>query len=214
MSPRESAPTCAPITPDSPHYPTGPRAVLGRDAPATLTAIGNPAILANAPLALLCSVRCPGAIILKAYDLAVALRDNGVPVAGGFHSPMERECLRVLLRGAQPVIVCPARGVEGMRVPAAWRTPIEQGRLLIVSPFQRGRRATQALAVERNRFVAALAAAVFVAHATPGGKTEALCREVVTWGKPLYTFDTPDNDNLLALGALPCDSGHISVLGS
>lgn len=187
------------VTTDDPTYPVTLR---GRaDCPATLTLIGNGDILANRTLGLLCSVRCPGAVILKAYDLAVALRDAGVTVAGGFHSPMERECLRVLLRGTQPVIVCPARSIETMRVPAEWREPIEQGRLLIVSPFATGkRRATTALAQERNRFVAALADAVMVAHATRDGRTEALCREFVAWRKPLYTFDTPENANLLALG--------------
>jgi HEPN domain-containing protein len=40
---------------------------------------------------------------------------RGVTVVGGFHAPMERECLTILLRGAQPVILCPARNI-GMRI--------------------------------------------------------------------------------------------------
>jgi hypothetical protein len=80
-------------------------------------AVGRAEAVAHRPyLALLCSVRCPGDLILAAYNLVVALRAAGVTVIGGFHAPMERECLR-LLRGRQPVIVCPARGVERMRVP-------------------------------------------------------------------------------------------------
>ena len=31
----------------------------------------------------------------------------GVPMIGGFHTPMEQECLEVLLRGQQPVVICP-----------------------------------------------------------------------------------------------------------
>jgi hypothetical protein len=34
---------------------------------------------------------------LKTYDLARDLRDADVPVIGGFHTPMEKECLRLLL---------------------------------------------------------------------------------------------------------------------
>lgn len=169
-----------------------------------LTLIGNRDILANKTLALLSSVRCPGDIILGAYDLAVALREAGVTVVGGFHSPMEQECLRLLLRGAQPVVVCPARSVERMRLPVEWKQPIEQGRLLLVSPFaERVRRPTRETAQQRNRFVAALADAVFVAHATPGGKTEAICREILSWPKPLYTLDSLHNSALIALGARP-----------
>jgi len=77
------------------------------------------------------------------------------------------------------------------------------GRLLLMSPFgEKVRRLTADTALARNRFVAALADAVLIAHAQPGGKTEGLAREVVGWGKPVHTLDHPANDNLLALGVL------------
>ena len=57
--------------------------------------------------ALFCSGQFPGDVILKVYDLSRAMRDAGVPVIGGFLSPMEKECLRLLLRGRRPVVVCP-----------------------------------------------------------------------------------------------------------
>ena len=65
-------------------------------------AIGDVKILSNPLLGLLCSIRCPGRVIVQTYDLARALRDAGVSVIGGFHSPMEKECLDFLLRGKQP----------------------------------------------------------------------------------------------------------------
>ncbi|MBI2856665.1 MAG: hypothetical protein HYX93_07455 [Chloroflexi bacterium] len=165
-------------------------------------AIGNATILNADLLALFCSVRCPGDLILKTYDLARALRDAGVPVIGGFHSPMVKECLRLLLRGQQPVVVCPARGIENMRIPAEWRTPLAEGRLLLLSPFNSSQhRPTAELASVRNDLVAALAHRVFIAHAAPGGKTEAFARKVLEWGNPLLTLESPANANLLALGA-------------
>jgi predicted Rossmann fold nucleotide-binding protein DprA/Smf involved in DNA uptake len=94
-------------------------AALGADAPATVWALGDVAVLRQPTLALVSSVRVPGDAIIAMYDLARNLRDAGVTVVGGFHSPMEQECLRLLLRGTQGVVVCPARGVEKMRVPAA-----------------------------------------------------------------------------------------------
>ena len=54
--------------------------------------------------------------------------------------------------------------------------------------------------------LAALADKVFVAYAAPGGKTESFCKRILEWGKPLLTFDAPDNDALLALGAQPVRS--------
>jgi hypothetical protein len=55
------------------------------------------------------------------------------------------------LRGAQPTIICPARSIEGMRIPPEWKQAIEQERLLLLSPFEKKyRRVTAALAKQRN----------------------------------------------------------------
>jgi predicted Rossmann fold nucleotide-binding protein DprA/Smf involved in DNA uptake len=159
--------------------------------------------IAQKKLALFCSIKCPGELILKTYDLAKALRDCGVVVISGFHSPMEQECLNILLKGQQPVVLCPARGVETMRLRPEWKTPIQQGRLRLLSPFPADcKRMTRQTAEKRNRFVADTADAVFVSYAVPGGKTEALCRQLLTEGKPLYTFASPATDNLTSAGAI------------
>jgi len=165
-------------------------------------AIGNLTILEKRLLGLFCSTRCPGEIILRTYDLARTLRDAGVPVISGFHSPMEKECLSLLLRGTQPVIICPARSLERMRIPAEWKVPLTESRLLLLSPFAaNNHRPTVGLAQKRNGFVARLADKVFVAHAAPGSKTEHFCQEVLSLGKPLLTLESDDNAHLLALGA-------------
>jgi predicted Rossmann fold nucleotide-binding protein DprA/Smf involved in DNA uptake len=183
-------------------YPAALALQLADHTPAAITAWGNLANLQRKMLALFCSVKCPGTLILQAYDVACALRDAGVTVIGGFHSPMEKECLKVLLRGTQPVIVCPPRSIEGMHLPAAWRAPLAAGRLLVLSPFTaHQRRPTADLAQARNRFVASLADEILVAHAAPGGKTEEFAATIASWGKPLYTLQSDDNVGLLRLGA-------------
>lgn len=191
-------------------YPAVLREYLGVCAPIALTVLGNLDLLRQKKLALFCSVKCPGNLILQTYDLARALRDAGVAVIGGFHSPMEKECLTLLLRGTQPVIICPARSIERMRIPGEWKTPLAESRLLLLSPFaEKLRRATADLARKRNELVAALADAVFVAHAAPGSKTERFCQEVFSWSKPLLTLESGENAHLLALGAKPVQPGHV-----
>ncbi len=176
-----------------------------------LLAIGDESILRRPLLAFFASTRCPGDVILRIYDAARELREAGVPVIGGFHTPMEKECLDLLLRGTQPVVVCPARSLHGMRIPAAWKPAISAGRLLLLSPFaERHRRITAELSVERNRLVAQLAAEIFVAHAPSGTKTEDLCREFVAQGRSLHAFDLPSNVSLIALGAQPLAPKHVS----
>jgi predicted Rossmann fold nucleotide-binding protein DprA/Smf involved in DNA uptake len=185
-------------------YQASLRERFGSDAPAQLTALGDLALLALPKTGLFCSARCPGDVILPTYDQAARWRDAGRCIIGGFHSPVEKECLDLLLRGTQPVVICPARSLHGMRVPAAWKAAIMAGRLLLLSPFAgQHRRITAELAGERNRFVAEIAEEIFVAHATPGSKTEQLCRELLAQGRRIYTFDLPCNAPLVALGAQP-----------
>ena len=163
---------------------------------------GDLSLLDEPLTALFCSNRCPGDLILKTYDLARAMRDSGIPVIGGFQTPMERECLRLLLRGEQPIVVCPARSIENMRIPRYWRPALDDGRLLVLSPFPAAaRRPTAELAAQRNNLVADLAQRVFIAHAAPGSKTEAFAHKLIESGKPLLTLDSPANTSLVEMGA-------------
>ena len=77
----------------------------------TLQAMGAATILDRPKVALLCSAKCPGKLILDTYDLAKQFRDQGVTVISGFHSLMGEECLRILLRSPHPVVWCLARGM-------------------------------------------------------------------------------------------------------
>jgi predicted Rossmann fold nucleotide-binding protein DprA/Smf involved in DNA uptake len=156
---------------------------LGADAPPAISFVGSPALLSAPMTALLCSKEAPGATILKAFDQASAWRDSGRCVISGFHSPLERQCLDILLRGKQPVVMALARGLGVLRLPATQRKAVEDGRLTIVSPFPTPeKRATADLALQRNRFVAALADEVVFAYIAPGGSLSKLSEEVAAWG--------------------------------
>lgn len=188
----------------APGYPSRLRSQGLAERYPSLAVVGDPRLLDQPLLGLLCSMRCPGRVILSAYDLARALRDAAVPVVGGFHSRMEKECLELLLRGAQPVVICPARSIERIRIPPPWRKGIEAGRVLVVSPFDDpARRVSSTFAARRNRFVVALAQEVMVLHANPGGRIEGLCRELATAGTCFWTLDLPENAAALQAGARP-----------
>jgi len=164
-------------------------------------------------LALFCSVKCPGMLILKAYDFARLVRGSGIAIVGGFHSPIEKDCLETLLRRSGLVIICPARRLSESRLPREWQKAIKAGRMLLLSPFdEKQKRATSELAVERNRFVASIADAVLIVYAHPGSKTEALCCETLASGKRVYTFNDPANQHLIEMGAFPIEPDHFSRL--
>jgi len=219
-------------------YPAELADYLGEQAPATVALWGERHIWfkRDAPvLALFCSAKAPAGIMLQVHDLAQCWRTGGVTVISGFHSPVERECLAVLLRGLGraieketgfsrknpvsrkrgpgPVIVCPARGLTRMRLKREYKEPMSAGRLLLMSPFGgKVRRMTADTALTRNRFVAALADEVLIAHAQPGSKTERLAQEVVGWGKQVCTLDHPANNNLLVLGVPRHSSAGMSFV--
>ena len=198
------------ITQKDANFPVSIKTYLKTDTPEMIWARGNIDLLPgqNNTLkenlwALFCSSKCPAEIILKAHDMAQKFKDLGTPTISGFHSPVEQECLRVLLRGTQPILLCPARGIENMRLRSEWKKPFSDRRLLILSIFGGRDRSTQARAIQRNAFVAALADKVCIAHAAEGSKTLEFAQTILKWGKPVFTFDSSSNKALFQLGAQP-----------
>lgn len=180
------------ITVDRGHsgYPARLVQHLRDDAPLRLWAVGNWSILAHAKVALFCSARCPGSAILRVYDQVAKWRDEGRCVISGFHSETEKESLRILLRGKCPVILLPARSLPA-KIPSDWRAPLAEHRMLVVSAFD-NTRPTNETASRRNVIAAALADEVWFAHVCPGGKAEALSKQVSAWGLPVHFANQPD----------------------
>jgi predicted Rossmann fold nucleotide-binding protein DprA/Smf involved in DNA uptake len=136
----------------------------------SLWAHGNGSLLEVSLSALLCSKTCPGAKILEAQDLAQRWRAENRAVISGFHTPVEKECLRTFLRGPQHIVICPARGLDPFQLPADWQPKFTRGELLIVSPFDSSvRRPTKETAEIRTRLVLSLAQSKTIIHASPGG---------------------------------------------
>ena len=184
---------------------------LGNWTPANITAKGNLEILQRKKLAVFCSVKCPGTLILQTYDLMRALRETGMVIVSGFHSPVEQECLHILLSGLQPLIICPARGIEKMRLTPAYKKLLSAGRLLLLSPFaEKHRRVSAQNSFLRNRFVCAVADEIFIPYAAPGSKTEKFCGEILSGNKPLFTLESDYNTGLIAQGAKPVKPDNIS----
>ncbi len=176
------------------------RSCLGTEAPEFLETVGDVALLQSCKLALFCSVRCPGTVLSKAFDLANGLRQNLVTVMSGFHAPVEKEWFALLQRSATPMINCPARTLAKRRMTPEERSLLAQRRYLVLNYGISERRVTRDTAFYRNLCMAAAADLVFVAYAAPGSKTEYLCEQVRRWGKPVWTFADAATIHLQALG--------------
>jgi predicted Rossmann fold nucleotide-binding protein DprA/Smf involved in DNA uptake len=188
------------LEPTDPRYPARLR---DQASPPSVTALGNLELLEVTPwLAVFCSSSCPGSLILKAHDTAKALVAQGAAVIGGFHSPIEREMQRVLLRGSNPLIVCPARGLARMRIPVQQARALEESRLLFLSAFPDSvSRSSEEMAQRRNRFVIAMTDQTLIVHAASGSATAKLAQQVLAQRQALFVLEDDHNAALVQAGA-------------
>lgn len=177
--------------------------LLADGKPQALTSIGSADIMSRPILGLLCSRRCPGDVVLASYDASRRLDPAGHTVLGGFHSPMERQILEVLLVRKVPAVVVVPRPLRGMRVPGCWRNSLEEGGLCLLSSVEAGnRRCTRAMAERRNALVAALSDEVFIPFAVPGGSVEQVLAISAAWGKRILTVRCNSQESLRHAGAI------------
>jgi predicted Rossmann fold nucleotide-binding protein DprA/Smf involved in DNA uptake len=182
------------ITPENPLYPAALSTCMAFRTAPILSAIGNLKLLSQNAIALFCSSQCPSDLTRQTYVLAEWLREAKIPVMGGFHSPIEQDCLKILLCGSQPLIHCPARSLPKMRLSVEQQQAIGENRLLLLSPFSASQhRMTAALADKRNELIGAMAQTIFIAYAAPESKTQALAQRLAQTAKRVFTFKHPDN---------------------
>jgi predicted Rossmann fold nucleotide-binding protein DprA/Smf involved in DNA uptake len=177
---------------------------LGDNAPESFTTSGNFELLSHSKLAIFSSNTCPKSLFPELELTIKRINDPERTIIGGFHSDAEKHCLNILLDCSQPVIIAPARSLDRMRVRAEYQEPLQNGRLLFAGFFKTHRHRSEIdLAIRRNRYVAALADRILIVHAPAESKTEQLCRELISWGKPVYTLESEANHNLFNLGVKP-----------
>lgn len=170
-------------------YPNNVRDRLGDDAPIEIAAEGNVSLLEREMSAFLASAKAPGSVILASHDLAARWRDEGRCVVSGFHSPLEKECFQILLRGRQPIVACLARGLTGMRLRTEWKRPLSEGRLLVLSTFPASiKRPIKENAMARNELVAALADEIVFAHISEGSHLAMVQESARRWGLSATTI--------------------------
>jgi len=137
---------------------------------------GNKDLLKQTKTAFLCSRSIPASAVLKCYDWAIAQREEGNCIISGFHSQLEKDVFHYLLKGNQPIIIALARGLKEKVEPELIK-PLEQGRILIISPFDKSvKRVTEQTAEIRNKMMIELADSITIGYTSEGGKLEDLLK--------------------------------------
>jgi hypothetical protein len=149
--------------------PLGPWDRFTGQPPSCLHATGNLALLDHPATAFLCSTQCPGDKILEAYDWARRQCDEGGTVISGFHTPVEKDVLAILASRGARIIWAPARDLP-KTLDITFKIPMDEGRLLILSPFPYGKpsRPTKESCSARNRFVLTQTNTHYIPNVAPG----------------------------------------------
>lgn len=130
----------------------------GIETSSKIVCIGESALLAEPLLGFIASRECPGYVLLETLDSLPEWVSAGRVIVSGFHSPLEQQVLRSVLRRKGRVVKVLARGMTDYRPTAEEREALAAGRMLIITAFPPGvRRITRETALARNRLVLALA---------------------------------------------------------
>ena len=169
-----------------------------------LKGIGDLTNLRNNLTGILCSQKCPGDLVLKGFDAAKQIRDQGITVVSGFHSSMEKDIFDILLRANQPIIHCLAKAIETYRIPMNLRPRVESGQLTIIAPdFSiTEKRITKSTSERCNAFILDICDQVLIIHAQPGGNLERACSQYLPGQKKFYTLPSERNEHLLQQGVV------------
>ena len=143
-----------------------------------MQSVGNLALLDLPKVAFLSSRRVPPAAVMRAYDGANKMGESGVCVMGGFQSALERDVLKLLLSyGKSPIVMALARSMW-RTVPKEFRSRIDEGRMLVVSPVsQKINRVSKESAEKRNAWILDHCAEAVFASLDPVGSLARLVAE-------------------------------------
>lgn len=156
--------------------------------------IGNIELLNRSLLAIFSSAKCPASLILQAHDYAKEIRDGEIGIISGFHSPAEREVLEVLLNGKCPIVMVLGRSLKNARLPVKWKTEIEKGRMLVISPFKEYQKyVTKEVSLKCNDLAARIAGRVMIVHASERGSLQG---QVERWKKEGIEVEYLDHKRL------------------
>jgi len=150
--------------------------------------LGIKSILSLPKTGFLCSREISSTCVLRSYDWAISQAKKNTCVIGGFHSRIEKDVLKFLIKGTQPLIIVLARGFYRHWQPEI-KARLDKGNLLIISPFDESVTAvTPQTCLIRNKLIIELADRIVVGYASPDGQISKLLHDIE---KPLELLDYP-----------------------
>jgi predicted Rossmann fold nucleotide-binding protein DprA/Smf involved in DNA uptake len=177
---------------------------------------GNADILATPSAAVIGATEAGIQAVGLTGDLTTLLAEEGLAVVSGLGKGVGQAALGAALsaEGGQSIGVLPM-GIEAFsRLPdrmGAMTDAVQQGRLLLLSPFHPEAKFSEAQAVARNKLLVGLSDALFIVTAGQEGIVRETAEDALRLGKAVYVWDVDassdptaaGNQDLIQSGGLP-----------
>jgi predicted Rossmann fold nucleotide-binding protein DprA/Smf involved in DNA uptake len=122
----------------------------------------------------------------------------------GWHSPPEKEALRLLSGNSAQIIFCVAKSLERFTPPLEIENRLRQGQALLLTRCSpKAKRISREASLRCNQLVVALARVLLILSAPQGSASLGLAKASLDDGRPVLTMDHSMNKELLSSGALP-----------
>jgi predicted Rossmann fold nucleotide-binding protein DprA/Smf involved in DNA uptake len=160
-----------------------------RGRPRKLWGIGNAAIL-GAPLLGIISARQVNSDLasISSQLLEQLACLNEAAFIGGWHSPLEKEALQILLAKTVPIVLCIPKALNRFVPTVDVDNRVSQGQALLLTHCSpRVKRISRDASIRRNQLVISLATALLVLSAPPGSVSFELAKSALRRGKPVLT---------------------------
>lgn len=147
-----------------------------------IVGVGEVSLLGAPLLGMIGSRECPGQVLLETLEHVPKWVKAGRVIVSGFHSPLEQQVLRSVLRRKGRVVKVLARGLDPersvLRLTPEEGLALRESKLLVISPFGSDvTRTTRVTSLQRNQFVLALSDKTVVPHVSSGSPMEGLLRD-------------------------------------
>ncbi len=173
--------------------------------PPKLWCAGEPRILNNRLLGIIAARDADRGLAAKSAELLRQLASSkDASFIGGWHSPLEKEALRILSGDSAQIVLCVAKSLQRFIPSADIENRLKQGRALLLTHCSpKAKRISREASLRRNQLIMALASAVLVLSAPEGSSSLELAKAALNCGKPVLTLENLTNKELLEYGAVP-----------
>ena len=172
---------------------------------------GELSLLKNQLLGVVSARKIEPDLALKTTELLEQLTSISLTFIGGWHSPLEEEALRVLLRAPAKIVFCVSKSLEKFVPSPDIDFFVTQGRgLLITHCSPKAARISRNASLRRNEVVLHLAKGLLVLSAPARSASLKLAQAAIALRKPVFAPEHRINDELLTAGALPATVENIS----